>query len=75
MSTIQVELQGFDTFRELYELDPTFAVMYQKLNEGVENGEYLLVDGFLFKGNQLCVPTSSLYKKIIQELHCKGHVG
>nr|GEX83601.1 putative reverse transcriptase domain-containing protein [Tanacetum cinerariifolium] len=32
-------------------------------------------DGFLFKGNQLCIPDSSLRLKIIKELHGEGHVG
>mgnify|MGYP003362544751 FL=1 len=36
---------------------------------------YMLVDGFLFKGNQLCIPDCSLRMKIIKELHEEGHVG
>lgn len=32
-------------------------------------------DGFLFKGNQLCVPEGSFHLKIIQELHNEGYVG
>jgi hypothetical protein len=37
--------------------------------------DYRLHEGFLFKGNQLCVPNCSLRLKIIQELHGEGHVG
>ena len=36
---------------------------------------FLLHDGFLFKGNQLCVPDCSLRLHIIQELYGEGHVG
>ena len=36
---------------------------------------YHLYDGFLFKGNQLCVPESSLRLKIVAELHNEGHMG
>ncbi|GJT42570.1 putative reverse transcriptase domain-containing protein, partial [Tanacetum coccineum] len=32
-------------------------------------------NGFLFKGNQLCIPDSSLRLQIIKELHGEGHVG
>ena len=35
----------------------------------------MLQDGFLFKGNQLCIPDCSLRTQIIQELHNEGHVG
>ena len=34
-----------------------------------------LHDGFLFKGNQLCIPDCSLRLRIIKELHGEGHVG
>ncbi|PKI36368.1 hypothetical protein CRG98_043241, partial [Punica granatum] len=32
-------------------------------------------DGFLFRGNQLCIPDCSLRAHIIQQLHGEGHVG
>ena len=35
----------------------------------------MLHDGFLFKGNQLCIPDCSLCLKIIKELYGEGHVG
>ncbi|GJW74094.1 putative reverse transcriptase domain-containing protein, partial [Tanacetum coccineum] len=44
---------------------------------GVQSGEktdFILHDGFLFKGNQLCIPDSSLRLQIIKELHGEGHV-
>ena len=40
-----------------------------------ERIDFLLHDGFLFKGNQLCIPDCSLRLHIIQELHGEGHVG
>jgi hypothetical protein len=36
---------------------------------------FIMHDGFLFKGNLLCDPDSSLRLKIIKELHDVGHVG
>ena len=35
----------------------------------------MLVDGYLFKGNRLCIPECSLRLKIVKELHEEGHVG
>ncbi|GKB01755.1 putative nucleotidyltransferase, ribonuclease H [Tanacetum coccineum] len=40
-----------------------------------EKPDFFLHDGFLFKGNQLCIPDSSLCLQIIKELHSEGHVG
>ena len=39
------------------------------------HSDFHVQDGFLFKGNQLCIPYSSLRLKIIRELHDEGHVG
>lgn len=41
-------------------------------------GDYLVQDGYLFKGSRLCIPRSSLRDKLIRELHSSsmsGHVG
>ncbi|KAF7112768.1 hypothetical protein RHSIM_RhsimUnG0194800 [Rhododendron simsii] len=54
--------------------DPYFSVIL----EGLAGGgfpEFHEQGGFLFKGNALCVPDSSLRLKIIKELHDEGHVG
>ncbi|GJV56718.1 hypothetical protein Tco_1457723, partial [Tanacetum coccineum] len=40
-----------------------------------EKLDFFLHDGYLFKGNQLCIPDSSLCLQIIKELHGEGHVG
>ncbi|GJS89136.1 putative nucleotidyltransferase, ribonuclease H [Tanacetum coccineum] len=40
-----------------------------------QNPDFNIHDGFLFKGNQLCIPNTSLRLKIIKELHGEGHVG
>ena len=44
----------------------------------MQNGlhrDFTLQDGFLFKGNQLCIPDCSLRLRILDELHSEGHVG
>ncbi|GJU50538.1 putative nucleotidyltransferase, ribonuclease H, partial [Tanacetum coccineum] len=40
-----------------------------------EKPYFFLHNGFLFKGNQLCILDSSLRLQIIKELHGEGHVG
>ncbi|XP_076940379.1 uncharacterized protein LOC143609533 [Bidens hawaiensis] len=54
--------------------DPYFSVVLQDV-QASQKSDFLLHDGFLFKGNQLCIRDSSLRLKIIQELHGEGHVG
>ncbi|KAK0582957.1 hypothetical protein LWI29_031524 [Acer saccharum] len=69
-----VQVPGFDSFRELFDSDPYFSAMMIAVRAG-EKLKFVLVDGFLFPGNQLCVPDSSLRLQIIKEIHGEGHVG
>ena len=67
-------MTGFDVFPELFVEDPYFAKIVDEVEKG-KTDEYVLVDGFLFKGNRLCIPESGLRMKIVNELHEEGHVG
>ena len=69
-----VQVPGFDSFRELFDSNLYFSEVTVAIQAGGKS-EFLLVDGFLFWGNQLCVPDCSLRLQIIMELHGEGHVG
>ena len=71
---MQLEVSSFDSFYDLLDTDPYFYPILVVVHMG-ERSDFLLHDGFLFKGNQLCVPDCSLRLCIIQELHGEGHVG
>ncbi|KAK0588200.1 hypothetical protein LWI29_035812 [Acer saccharum] len=71
---MSVSVPGFETFRELLNTDPYFAAILQNLGAD-ENRNFVLIDGYLFHKNQLCVPESSLRLQIIKEVHGEGHVG
>jgi hypothetical protein len=71
---MRVKVLGFDSFQKLYVSDPFFAVVIEKIQNNQQN-DFVLQDGFVFKGTQLCIPECSLRTKIIQELHREGHVG
>ena len=64
-------IKGFDSFKDLYPGDPFFGSIWKDCING-QPGKYLLHDGFLFKGNQLCVPNWSLREKSIQDMHGGG---
>lgn len=72
--TMKNEVLGFDSIRDLLSTDPYFGPIIQDTSAATHT-EYVLHDGFLFKGNKLCIPTSSLRLKIIQDLHNEGHFG
>lgn len=74
LTDMRTTVPGFDTFRDLYSTDSFFSTILAKLSNGsFEN--FILVDGFLFKGLQLCVPECSLRRQLIEELHGARHVG
>ena len=57
-------MTGFEILPEMLIGDPYFANIVEKVKDG-SSDEYVLVDGFLFKGNRLCIPDCSLRMKII----------
>ena len=74
LTQMSIEVPDFESFVELFESDPYFSTILAKVQAG-EKTDFLLHDGFLFKGNHLCIPYYSLRVKIIKELHGEGHMG
>ncbi|GJR73904.1 putative nucleotidyltransferase, ribonuclease H [Tanacetum coccineum] len=70
----KVDVPGLDAFVTWWMWDLYFSVVLQGVQAG-EKPDFFLHNGFLFKGNQLCIPNSSLLLQIIKELHSDGHVG
>ncbi|WOH04342.1 hypothetical protein DCAR_0623751 [Daucus carota subsp. sativus] len=74
LTEFRFHVPGFESFLELYLDDPYFSHILTQLQQG-EHTDFVLEDGFLFRGIQLCIPDCSLRLKFIQELHNEGHVG
>ena len=64
LNRMYVEIHGFETFSTLLETDPYFSKILAKIRVG-DRTDFLLEDGFLFKGNQLCNLEGSLRQKFI----------
>ncbi|PKU83878.1 RNA-directed DNA polymerase [Dendrobium catenatum] len=69
LAQLQTELTGLQEMQSLYPADPDFATIWEGCCFGQPSGDYSMRHGFLFKGNCLCVPSSSWRQQIIRELH------
>jgi len=76
--TLQTKVTGFDCLKELYATDEDFQDIWAKCQAGISIGGLHIQEGYLFHGNQLCIPRSSLRAQLIHELHgggLSGHLG
>lgn len=77
MQENQVQVTMFDSMKELYEDDVDFKEAFEACkNPAVRDRtrwlEFMIQDGLLFKGNQLCIPKCSIKENLIKEKHSGG---
>ncbi|XP_057550663.1 uncharacterized protein LOC130828721 [Amaranthus tricolor] len=71
------KILGFEFIKEQYPTCPDFADMY-KLCSTTPQGLFSIHQGFLFKGNKLCIPKIPLRNILVKEVHegsIAGHYG
>jgi hypothetical protein len=69
---MSTRVAGFEAFADMYAADPSFGKIIQEVTDG-HCFDFILHDGYLFRGLQLCIPDCSLRQQIISELHNEGH--
>lgn len=74
ITTMQIRVQGFDSFRDLYRDDPDFKEIWSKCDSGPFQ-QFSKLDGYLFKGARLCIPVCFLREAIVLEGHAGGLAG
>jgi hypothetical protein len=68
---------GFDDMRDMYANDSDFVEAYEAaenpdLRDRSQWIEYVIQDGLLFKGNQLCILNCSMRENLLKEKHSGG---
>jgi hypothetical protein len=80
MQEFRVKTLGFDNLKEMYRDDPDFKEAYEAsenpiLRDRSQWTEYMIQDGLLFRGNQLCILKCSMRENLLKEKHSGGLVG
>jgi hypothetical protein len=80
MQEFQVETLGFEHLKGIYREYPYFKEACEAcenpfLREQSHWIEYLIQDGLLFKGSQLCILKSSMRDNLLKEKHSGGLAG
>jgi hypothetical protein len=71
---------GFEILRDMYEVDADFAEAYEAaenpvLRDRIPWIDYMIQEGLLFRGNQLCIPNFSMRENLLKEKHSGGLAG
>ena len=75
-STLSYDILGFDLLPENYTTDFSFQGFFARV--AGDRTDYVLINDYPFKGNQLCLPEGSIRKFFINKLHggrLGGHFG
>jgi hypothetical protein len=80
LQEFRVKTLGFDNLKEMYTDDPDFKEAYEAtenpiLRDRSQWTEYMIQEGLMFKGNQLCIPKCSMRENLLKEKHSGGLVG
>jgi hypothetical protein len=80
MQAFKVRTLGFENIRDMYIDDLDFVEVYEAAENPVLRDrsqwiEYVIQEGLLFKGNQLCIPKCSMRENLLKEKHSGGLAG
>jgi hypothetical protein len=77
LQEFKVKTLGFDDLKDMYADDPEFKEVYEAaenlvLKDRSQWDEYIIQEGLLFRGNQLCISNCSLRENLLKEKHNGG---
>ena len=80
LQEFQVKTLCFDDLKNMYRDYQDFKEAYEAtknlvLRDRIPWIEYMIQEGFLFRGNQLCIPKCSMRENLLKEKHSGGLAG
>jgi hypothetical protein len=80
LQEFQVKTLGFEHLKDMYCDDTDFKEAYEACTSSVQRDrsqwiEYMVQEGLLFRGNQLCIPRCSMRDNLLKEKHSGGLTG
>jgi hypothetical protein len=80
LQEFKVKTLGFDDLRDMYADDHDFKEAYEAaenpiLRDRSQWMEYMIQEGLLFRGNQLCILKCSMRENLLKEKHSGGLAG
>ncbi|PKU61488.1 RNA-directed DNA polymerase [Dendrobium catenatum] len=74
LQVLQSKVVGFEVLKELYKNDADFQNIWTRCQTGPHQ-LFHMKEGYLFRGNQLCIPQNSLRLELLTECHAGGLAG
>jgi hypothetical protein len=80
LQEFRVKTLGFDDLKDMYAGDADFGEVYEADKNPILRDrspwiDYMIQEGFLFRGNQLCILKCSMRENLIKEKHSGGLAG
>ena len=75
LSQLDFKIFGLETIKNLYMHDAEFTEVLNNCKEGRTWNRFVLNDGFVFRANKLCIPTSTIRLLLLHEAHGGGLMG
>jgi hypothetical protein len=80
LQEFRVKTLGFENLRDMYAGDTDFGEAYEAVENPVLRDRspwinYMIQEGLLFRGNQLCIPNCSMRENLVKEKNSGGLAG
>ncbi|KAI9196505.1 hypothetical protein LWI28_024468 [Acer negundo] len=77
VQSLSITVPGLDRIKSEYSTCPDFGIIFQEILDGHrrDHVDFVIRDGYLFRGSHLCLPRTSLRDFLVWEMHAGGLAG